>query len=75
MKETIIDYLTSQKGYRIIDGNRLIRYNNSVVALLEDNKWVTTPTQQEMINYGIYSGRGLPSLLCYKGDPTNPGAQ
>jgi len=75
MKEKLFDYLAKKEGYSIVDGNSLLRADNSLVARLEDNKWVTTPTQQEMIDYGIQSGRGLPSLLCYKGDPTNPGAQ
>ena len=92
MKQTLIDYLGSLKGYKFEmknpvlmeldkvfgykfdDNSKLIRPDNSIAAKLDDIKWVITPTQQEMRDYGIYSGRGLPSLLCYKGDPTNPGA-
>ena len=93
MKETLIDYLGSLKGYhfemknpalieldkvfgyKLYDNSKLISPDNSIAAKFEDDiKWVTIPTQQEMIDYGINSGRGLPSMLCYKGDPTNPGA-
>ena len=96
MKETLIDYLGSLKGYqfemknpalieldkvfgyKFDDNSKLIRPDNSIAAKFEDDiKWVTSPTQQEMIDYGMYGDgrRGLPSMLCYKGDPTNPGAQ
>ena len=85
MKQTLIDYLGSLQGYQfemknpvLMELDKVFRYlirpDNSIAAKLDDIKWVITPTQQEMRDYGIYSGRGLPSLLCDEGDLTNPGS-
>ena len=71
MRETLIEYLTSQKGYRV-DDNHMRRPDDSIVAKLQNGRWVTNPTPQEMVEFNLYSGRGFPSMLCYM-DLTNPG--
>ncbi|MEK6948958.1 MAG: hypothetical protein AABX34_01960 [Nanoarchaeota archaeon] len=65
MRETLVDYLAVQKGYQITDeGKNLRRPDNSIVAkLVDDNRWVAQPTQEEMTKYSIDCGRGLPSLV------------
>jgi len=71
MKETLVEYLTLEKGYSTTNDNTLLRRpDDSIVARLQGDKWRTNPTQQEMSHYTINSGRGLPSLLCYA-DLTN----
>ena len=75
MKQSFIDYIAQKPGYLKSDGGTILRRpDDTIVAKLQGDKWSTNPTQQELADYGIFSGRGLPSLLCYKGDPTNPGA-
>ena len=73
MKEHLVDYLATQSGYRIID-NYLRRPDDSIVGRRENGRWVTDPTQKELSLYILFSGRGLPILLCDR-DLTNPGSQ
>ncbi len=74
MRETLVDYLASQKGYQITnEGKNLRRPDNSIAAKLTDGgKWIAQPTQEEMIKYSMNCGRGLPSLGS-EYDLTNPG--
>ena len=73
MKEHLCDFLAKQIGYRVID-DYLMRPDGSIVGERQNGSWVTKPTQYEMSNYTLFSGRGLPSLLCDR-DLTNPGSQ
>jgi len=75
MKESIIQYLALKTGYRHTDENTLLRRpDDLIVARLQGDRWRANPTQQEIINFSIYSGRGLPSLLC-EYDLTNHGSR
>jgi len=75
MRETLVDFLRGEQGYHIIEKDNakyLLRPNSSIAAKMVDDKWVTDPTQDEMIRYSRYSGRGYPSMLCDGGsDLTN----
>jgi len=68
--EKLIDYMRTDLGYQEKDGI-LIRPDNSVAAVLKQERWKTLPTPEEMAGFSFYCNRGIPSL--YRKDLTNPG--
>lgn len=72
MRETLFDFLKSQKGY-YIEGICLRRpgHDNTIAAEYNKDrgKWETIPTQEEMVLYEQMCGRGIPSSGM--GDLTN----
>lgn len=69
--ETLIDYMRTDLKYRE-EGNRLLRPDDSVAAVLNQERWRTFPFPEEMAEFSSSCGRAFPSRYIEK-DLTNIG--